>query len=50
MDDSWLQFQIAVVTEKGITISESRSIKTEWAFAEGYVPPVSDQPITLNTY
>jgi 20S proteasome subunit beta 7 len=30
------QFQTATVTEKGVHISESRSLKTEWGFAEGY--------------
>jgi len=29
------KYQIAAVTEKGIWISESRSVETEWAFAEG---------------
>jgi len=28
------KYQIAVVTEKGVTISESRSTETEWSFAE----------------
>jgi len=28
------KYQIAVVTEKGVTISESKSAETEWAFAE----------------
>jgi len=29
------KYQVAVVTEKGVTISESRESPTEWAFAEG---------------
>jgi len=29
------KFQIATVTEKGVWVSESRSVETEWAFAEG---------------
>lgn len=29
------KFQIGTVTAKGVNVSESRSVKTEWAFAEG---------------
>jgi 20S proteasome subunit beta 7 len=29
------KFQIATVTQNGVTISESRSVQTEWGFAEG---------------
>lgn len=32
---SGIQFQTATVTEKGVVISESRSVATEWGFAEG---------------
>ena len=32
--DERRQYQIAVVTEKGVTISESKEAETEWAFAE----------------
>ena len=29
------QYQIATITDKGVSISDSRSSETEWKFAEG---------------
>lgn len=32
---TYLQYQIAKVTESGVSISESMALKTSWSFAEG---------------
>ncbi|KAG5220175.1 Proteasome beta type [Salix suchowensis] len=36
------QFQVATITEKGATISESRHLETSWSFAEGSEVRVAD--------